>query len=87
MRLAPYLLYSSMLPGNLRTAAAGAIGALVHLAASILPWGINRRRVVTTNDGKPGERSFASLPPAFPAQDSKGARETTMRVLPTNDKR
>ena len=24
-----------------------------------VPWGINRRRVVTINDGKPGERSFS----------------------------
>jgi hypothetical protein len=30
---------------------------------------------------------IASLSPAVPAQDSKGARETTMRVPPTNDKR
>ena len=25
-----------------------------------VPWGINRRRVVTINDGKPGERSAVS---------------------------
>jgi formate dehydrogenase iron-sulfur subunit len=24
-----------------------------------VPWGINRRRVVTINDGKPGERSIS----------------------------
>ena len=24
-----------------------------------VPWGINRRRVVTINDGKPGERSVS----------------------------
>lgn len=24
-----------------------------------LPWGMNRRRVVTTRDGKPGERSIS----------------------------
>jgi formate dehydrogenase iron-sulfur subunit len=25
-----------------------------------VPWGINRRRVVTINDGKPGERSVGA---------------------------
>src|SRR2546426_586101 len=25
-----------------------------------VPWGINRRRVVTLNDGKPGERSISA---------------------------
>ena len=24
-----------------------------------VPWGVNRRRVVTLNDGKPGERSIS----------------------------
>ena len=24
-----------------------------------VPWGVNRRRVVTINDGKPGERSIS----------------------------
>jgi formate dehydrogenase iron-sulfur subunit len=25
-----------------------------------VPWGVNRRRVVTINDGKPGERSLSA---------------------------
>src|SRR6266404_8647197 len=29
-----------------------------------VPWGINRRRVVTINDGKPGERSVSMACPA-----------------------
>ena len=27
-----------------------------------VPWGVNRRRVVTIQDGKPGERSISLLP-------------------------
>ena len=30
-----------------------------------VPWGINRRRVVTINDGKPGERSISMACPRW----------------------
>jgi len=38
-----------------------------------VPWGINRRRVVTINDGKPGERSVsmaACIAPMHPVPRS-----------------
>ena len=35
-----------------------------------VPWGINRRRVVTIEDGKPGERSISG--PCMHCDDAQG---------------